>query len=162
MTWQIELGWCAVSTFPYPTHFQNNEEKRRLSSASYPWTSANVIATLVVGGVTLFFILPTYEIFVTKRGKQAYLPIHLFKNLRFQSAAINNGLAAGVYYGFSLVFPQVVVIIYYGRGEISRYDVGTQAGLAPMAFVFAQMVHGFLEWVTGPKWGMIGTFHSFQ
>ena len=72
------------------------------------------------------------------------------------SAAVNNGLAAGVYYGFSVVFPQVVNILYRGRGEISAYDVGTQAGLAPMAFVFAQVCHGFLEWVTGPKWGMIG------
>jgi hypothetical protein len=58
---------------------------------------------MVVGGLTLFAILPAYEIFVQKRGKQTYLPLHLFKNIRFQSAAWNTGIAAGVYYGFSLV-----------------------------------------------------------
>lgn len=126
-------------------------------NARYPWRSANVIATTVVGGVTLFGILPIYEIFMHKKGRDTYLPLHLFKNIRFQSAAWNTGIAAGVYYGFSLVFPQIVTIIYYGRGEISEYDIGTLAGLAPMAFVFAQMCHGPIVWFTGPKWAMIGS-----
>jgi hypothetical protein len=103
---------------------------------------------MVVGGVTLFGILPAYEIWFHKRGRETYLPLHLFKNVRFQSAAWNTGIAAGVYYGFSLVFPQVVTIVYYGRGEISEYDIGTLAGLCPMAYVFAQMCHGFVVWVS--------------
>lgn len=94
---------------------------------------------MIVGVVTLFGILPAYEIFISKRGRDTYLPLHLFKNIRFQSAAWNTGIAAGVYYGFSLVFPQIVTVIYYGRGEISEYDIGTLAGLAPMSFVFAQI-----------------------
>lgn len=110
---------------------------------------------MVVGGVTLFGILPMYEIWVHKRGKEPYLPLHLFKNIRFQSAAWNTGIAAGVYYGFGIVFPQLVSTVYYGRGEISEYDVGTLAGLVAMAFVFAQMVHGPIVWFTGPKWAMI-------
>lgn len=65
------------------------------------------------------------------------------------AAAWNNGLAAGVYYGFSLVVPQVVNNVWFARGEISQYDVGTLAGLTAMAFVFAQVCHGFVEWVTG-------------
>jgi hypothetical protein len=36
-----------------------------------------------------------------------------------------------------------------GSGEISNYDIGTLAGLTAMSFVFAQCVHGFLEWVAG-------------
>lgn len=115
-----------------------------------------MIATTIVGGITLFFILPAYEIWIHRKGRETYLPLHLFKNIRFQSAAWNTGIAAGVYYGFSIVFPQVVTIIYYGRGEISQYDIGTLAGLAPMAFVFAQMCHGPIVWFTGPKWAMIG------
>lgn len=77
---------------------------------------------MVVGGVTLFGILPAYEIWVSNRGKETYLPLHLFKNIRFMSAAWNTGIAAGVYYGFSIVFPQVVTNIYYARGEISQYE----------------------------------------
>ena len=46
---------------------------------------------MVIGGITLFGILPAYEIFVSKRGKEPYLPLHLFKNIRFQSAAWNTG-----------------------------------------------------------------------
>lgn len=112
---------------------------------------------MVVGGVVLFGVLPAYEIWVMKRGKEPYLPLHLFKNIRFQSAAWNTGLAAGVYYGFGIVFPQLVNTVYYGRGEISEYDIGTLAGLVPMCFVFAQMCHGIVVWFTGPKWGMIGS-----
>lgn len=114
------------------------------------------MATIVVGGVTLFGLLPAYEIWVHKRGKETYLPLHLFKNIRFQSAAWNTGIAAGVYYGFGIVFPQLVSTVYYGRGEISEYEVGTLAGLVPLAFGCAEFMHGPIVWVTGPKWGMIG------
>ncbi|KAK4952209.1 hypothetical protein LTR10_010131 [Elasticomyces elasticus] len=122
----------------------------------YPWNSPQVIATMVIGAVTLFGILPAYEIWISKKGRDTYLPIHLFKNIRFQSAAWNTGIAAGVYYGCAIIFPRVVQTVYYGRGEISEYDVGTLAGLGNMAFVFAQMCHGFIVWFTGPKWAMIG------
>ncbi|KAF9735517.1 trichothecene efflux pump [Paraphaeosphaeria minitans] len=81
----------------------------------YPWKSAAVIATIVVGGSTLFFVLPAYEIFIHK-GRSTYLPLHLFKNIRFQSAAYNTGIAAGEYCGFSIVFPQIVQTVYYRRG----------------------------------------------
>ncbi|KAF2174164.1 hypothetical protein M409DRAFT_49030 [Zasmidium cellare ATCC 36951] len=123
----------------------------------YPWDSPNVIATMVIGGVTLFGLLPAYEIFVSKRGKEPYLPLHLFKNIRFQSAAWNTGIGACVYYGGAIVFPQVVTTLYYGCGLISEYDVGTLAGLINMSFVFAQMCHGFVVYIFGPKWSMIGS-----
>ena len=54
------------------------------------------------------------------------------------------------------MFPQVVVTLYYGRGLISEYDIGTLAGLVRMSFVFAQMCHGIIVWYIGPKWSMIG------
>lgn len=74
------------------------------------------------------------------------------------SAAWNTGIGACVYYGAAIVFPQVVNNLYYATGKISRYDVGTYAGLLNMAFVFAQMCHGFVVWATrGPKWAMIGS-----
>lgn len=111
---------------------------------------------MVVGGVTLFGILPAYEIWVSKRGKEPYLPLHLFTNIRFMSAAWNTGIAASVYYGAAIVFPQVVNNLYFATGKISAYQVGTYAGLLNMAFVFAQMCHGFIVWFTGPKWAMIG------
>lgn len=118
----------------------------------YPWSSGPVLGTIIVGGILLFFVLPAYEIWIQKRGKEPYLPIHLFKNPRFMAASWNNGFGACVYYGFGIVFPQVVNNVYYARGEISRYDIGTLAGLTAMAFVFAQVFHGPIVWFTGPKW----------
>ncbi|PIA92163.1 hypothetical protein CB0940_09972 [Cercospora beticola] len=123
----------------------------------YPWSSGQVVSTMVVGGITLFGLLPAYEIFISKKGKEPYLPLHLFKNIRFQSAAWNTGIGACVYYGGAIVFPQVVTILYRGRGQISEYHVGTLAGLINMAFVFAQMCHGFVVYFFGPKWSMIGS-----
>ena len=124
----------------------------------YPWSSPQVIATMVIGGVTLFGVLPAYEIWVSKRGKEPYLPLHLFTNIRFMSAAWNTGIGACVYYGAAIVFPQVVNNLYFQTGKISAYDVGTYAGLLNMAFVFAQICHGFIVWATrGPKWAMIGS-----
>lgn len=124
----------------------------------YPWKSPPVIATTVIGGVTLFFVLPAYEIFISKKGRDPYLPLHLFKNLRFQSAAWNTAIGACVYYGFAIIFPQTVTTLYYQRGLISEYDVGTLAGLVNMAFVFAQICHGAVVWACrGPKWAMIGS-----
>ena len=112
---------------------------------------------MVIGGVVLFGVLPAYEIWVSRRGKEPYLPLHLFTNIRFMSAAWNTGIGACVYYGAAIVFPQVVNNLYYQTGKISAYDVGTYAGLLNMAFVFAQMCHGFIVWATrGPKWAMIG------
>lgn len=65
----------------------------------YPWQSPQVLATTIIGGITLFIALPVWEIFVQRRGKEPYLPLHLFCNIRYMAAATNNGLAAGVYYG---------------------------------------------------------------
>lgn len=47
---------------------------------------------MVVGGITLFGILPLYEIWVSRRGKEPYLPLHLFTNVRFMSAAWNTSV----------------------------------------------------------------------
>lgn len=113
---------------------------------------------MAIGGITLFFILPCYEVWISKKGREPYLPIHLFKNLRFMAAAWNTGIGACVYYGAAIVFPQVVNILYYGSGKISRSEIGVYSGLLNMAFVFAQSLHGFIVVATrGPKWAMIGS-----
>lgn len=76
---------------------------------------------MVVGGVTLFGILPAYEIIISRRGKKPYLPLHLFTNLRYMCAAWNNGTGACVYYGFSLVFPQAVNYLYVSQVACAKH-----------------------------------------
>ena len=123
----------------------------------YPWKSVQVITTMALGGGILFFILPVYEVWITRKGREPYLPIHLFTNIRFMAAAWNTGIGACVYYGAAIVFPQVVVNLYYASGKISTSDIGVYAGLLNMAFVFAQSSHGLVVWACGgPKWAMLG------
>lgn len=111
---------------------------------------------MAIGGIVLFFILPVYEVWISKKGKEPYLPIHLFTNVRFMAAAWNTGIGACVYYGAAIVFPQVVNILYFQTGKISRSEIGVYSGLLNMAFVFAQSIHGFVVAATkGPKWAMI-------
>ena len=93
-----QLGRCPVSVVSLLSLTHNQVPELADNVSRYPWKSAAVITTMVVGGVTLFGILPAYEIWVHKRGKEPYLPLHLFKNIRFKSAAWNTGISAGVYY----------------------------------------------------------------
>ena len=61
--------------------------------SAYPWKSAHVISTMVVGGlVTIAFIL--WETFA-KQLKEPLLPMHLFKNFAWVSACVLLGLGAG-------------------------------------------------------------------
>ena len=112
---------------------------------------------MAIGGMVLFFILPIYEVWISRKGREPYLPIHLFTNVRFMAAAWNTGIGACVYYGAAIVFPQVVNVIYYSTGKITKDQIGVYSGLLNMAFVFAQSLHGFVVAGTkGPKWAMIG------
>jgi hypothetical protein len=81
----------------------------------YPWNSPQVLATTIIGAVTLFVFLPAWELLVKKRGKEPYLPLHLFTNIRYMAAAWNNGLGACVYYGFGIVVPMLVNNVWYAR-----------------------------------------------
>jgi len=57
----------------------------------YPWQSAHVIATMVIGGITLvIFVL--WEIYA--KLKEPLLPIHLFKNFAWVVACVLLGLGA--------------------------------------------------------------------
>jgi hypothetical protein len=60
-------------------------------------------------------------------------------------------IGAGVYYGFSLIWPQAVASLY----TLSYAKQGTLAGLAAMGFVFGQMTGGVVATVIGPRWGII-------
>ena len=78
----------------------------------YAWKSPAVIITLVLGSFSLFLIAPLYEVSVSRKGKEPYLPIHLFKNMRYMAVAWLTAIGSGIYYGFSVVWPQAVANIY--------------------------------------------------
>lgn len=57
----------------------------------YPWTSPRVIATIVVGGVTLI-AFALWEIYADL--KEPLLPMHLFKNFAWVVSCILLGIGA--------------------------------------------------------------------
>ncbi|KAK3065124.1 hypothetical protein LTS18_009708 [Coniosporium uncinatum] len=75
----------------------------------WPWASAHVIATIVVGFLALVaFVL--YESFTNL--KEPLVPMHLFQNRAWNAATIVSGLGASIYYAFALVWPQMVIVLY--------------------------------------------------
>lgn len=124
----------------------------------YAWKSPAVIITIVLGGLSLFFIAPLYEVWVSRRGKEPYLPIHLFKNMPYMSVAWLTAIGNGIYYGFSIVWPQAVANIYRYQGDGMSYSrFSTLSGLVPMCFVLGQISGTVLCTFIGPRPGIIAT-----
>lgn len=124
----------------------------------YPWESSEVLTTLIVGGVLLFFVAPFYEVWVSRRGKDPYLPVHLFRNMPYMSVAWLTAIGNGIYYGFSIVWPQAVANIYLYQGDGLSYErFSTLTGLVPLCFVLGQIVGTVICTFTGPKPGIIFT-----
>jgi MFS family permease len=75
----------------------------------YPWNSAAVICSIILGFLCLVSFV-FYEAYAPL--KQPLVPIRLFKNTGYVASVLLLGLAASVYYAFSLLFPQMVYILY--------------------------------------------------
>jgi len=57
----------------------------------YPWKSAHVISTMVIGGITII-AFALWEVYANL--KEPLLPVHLFKNVEWVAACILLGLGA--------------------------------------------------------------------
>jgi hypothetical protein len=77
------------------------------------------------------FIL--WEIYLPIADSEPFLPLHLFKNLRYQACAWLTAIGACTYYGGSLIWPQAVSVLYPG---LSADYTGTLFGLVVLGFVF--------------------------
>lgn len=106
----------------------------------YPWKSAEVIATLVIGGVTMiaFALWETYA-----KLKEPLLPMHLFINLGWVVSCVLLGLGASIYYAMAVIWPQMISVLYTDDGGASMYT-GWLA-CAPTATInLGQIAGGFL------------------
>ncbi|KAF2639896.1 hypothetical protein P280DRAFT_519279 [Massarina eburnea CBS 473.64] len=64
----------------------------------------------------------------------------------------------GIYYGFSIVWPQAVANIYRYQGDGLSYSrFSTLSGLTPMCFVLGQIFGTVVCTYTGPNPGIIAT-----
>jgi MFS family permease len=96
----------------------------------HPWNSAPVIATIVVGGVTLIAFV-CWEAFANL--KQPVVPTHLFRNAGWVAIVFLCSLSSSVYYAFSIVWPQMVFGVYtsdqtYGAWLACLVGAGTNLG----------------------------------
>lgn len=81
----------------------------------YPWKSAHVIITIVIGFICLacFFVYETYG-----KLKEPLLPMHLFSNRGWSVSTFLWGIGASVYYAFAIVWPQMVNTLY-ANGDVN-------------------------------------------
>lgn len=114
----------------------------------WPWSSAHVIATIVVGFVALcLFVL--WESF--GKLKDPLVPMHLFRNRGWNAATIVSGLGASIYYAFAIVWPQMVAVMYSEGG--SPMDGPWLSSLVGLCIVIGEIVGGFCAKAIGHlKW----------
>ena len=79
------------------------------AEGTYPWKSAHVIASLVVGVLTIIaFVL--YEAYMPL--KQPLLPLRLFKHSNLVAVIFVGSIGQMVYYALNVLFPQQLSALY--------------------------------------------------
>lgn len=77
--------------------------------ASWPWDSAHVIATIVIG----FFALVAFVLWESfMKLKEPLVPMRLFLHRSWVASTILSGLGQSIYYAFAIVWPQMVALLY--------------------------------------------------
>jgi hypothetical protein len=77
--------------------------------ASWPWDSAHVISTIVVG----FFALVAFVVWECYMNlKEPLVPMRLFLHQSWVASTILSGLGQSIYYAFAIVWPQMVALMY--------------------------------------------------
>lgn len=104
----------------------------------YPWKSAHVIATVVIGVLSLV-AFALYESYMPL--KEPLVPMHLFRNGPWVASITLLGLGAGVYYALALIWPAYVAVAYDGGDRIYG---GLLSSLHGCAIISGQIVGGLL------------------
>ncbi|KFZ00452.1 hypothetical protein V498_00076 [Pseudogymnoascus sp. VKM F-4517 (FW-2822)] len=121
----------------------------------YPWNSAHVITTLVVGFVAcVAFVL--WE--TMANPKEPLMPMHLFKDIGWDATIVLISLGASVYYAFSIIFPQMVFGLYT---EDKAYGSALSC-IVGASIVMGQIVGGLLsKWIGKQKWQLVVSTTAF-
>ncbi|KAK2752229.1 trichothecene efflux pump [Colletotrichum kahawae] len=83
----------------------------------YPWRSAAVLCTIILGGVILVgFIFYEWHC----PTPQPLVPLGMFSNTGWVAVLLTLSMAASMYYAFSIVFPTQVVVLYSLESEVNQ------------------------------------------
>ena len=77
--------------------------------SSFPWDSARVITTIVIGFFALV-VFVFWECYMTL--KEPLVPMRLFLHRYWLASTILSGLGQSIYYAFAIVWPQMVAYLY--------------------------------------------------
>ncbi|KAK6369603.1 hypothetical protein LTS17_009509 [Exophiala oligosperma] len=116
--------------------------------SAYPWDSAHVIATMVVGGCSLVALV-LWECFANL--SQPLIPMHLFRNIGWVVNVLTMCMAASCYYGFSIIFPQMVFMLYTSDAEYGS----RLACAAPASFLLGTILAGMSGYIGRQKYQVV-------
>ncbi|KAK7421279.1 hypothetical protein QQZ08_009995 [Neonectria magnoliae] len=117
---------------------------------SYPWTSAEVLCTLIIGIVTViaFFV---YEGFFCK--VQPLMPPRVFKNIGFVAIVAIATVASIVYYSLTVLWPTIISTIY----TTDSIKIGWQSSVVGGGVLLGQALSGLaISYVPKLKFQCIG------
>lgn len=104
----------------------------------YPWKSAHVITTVVLGAICLI-AFTLYECFVPL--EEPMVPKHLFQNGPWVASITLLGIGASVYYGFAIIWPSQVAVVFPSENQITN---GLTASVVGVGVISGQVVGGCL------------------
>lgn len=110
----------------------------------YPWKSAQVIATIVVGFLCLVGLI-TYEAYFTP--KEPLVRIEFFKSRGWLSSALLLGIGASVYYSQALIFPEMAATVY--GAEKGPEWVGLVGCLPGIGITIGEIIGGSVAHMVG-------------
>lgn len=115
----------------------------------YPWTSAHVLATMIVGILTLIGF-GLYEQYLCKTIP--LMPPRLFKNIGYVAIVMAACIGAMVYYSMTVIWPTLITTVY--TPDVIK--VGWQSSVVGGGVLLGQLVGGFaLSYMPYVKWQCI-------
>lgn len=120
----------------------------------YPWRSAHVIATIVVGGACLiaFSLCQVYL-----PGPEPLVPVHLFKDFGWVASTVVLGICGGVFYAFAIIWPSMFVVLYSKPNDLMY--TGYFACIIGLGITVGQVFGGVAAEPLGRvKWQTLASF----
>jgi hypothetical protein len=108
----------------------------------HPWNSAHVIATIVVGFLTLVgFVL--WEVYGDL--KEPLLPMHLFLNRGWVVSVVLWSIGAAIYYANAILWPSMVAVLYASSRPDDPMWAGWLSCVPNAAIIAGEIVGAFFK-----------------
>ncbi|KAK6366829.1 hypothetical protein LTS17_010380 [Exophiala oligosperma] len=100
----------------------------------YPWRSAEVVCTIVIGGLCLIAFGLYEEEFVVKG--HGLMPPRIFKNTGFSAVVVTSTVGGMVYYSMSVLWPTILAGVY----TTDTMDIGWKSSVQGGGTILGQVI----------------------